>query len=189
MQPTDGNAPAGKKKGFDASWLALIAAALVLGYIGSSVWESNNPKPAAPMAQTAANDPTKWVSIDEAQAVAQQSGKPILYDFSADWCPPCQQLKRTVFDDPANAAAIAETVVPVKVIDRYREDGRNPPEIDELQQRYGIEAFPTLVLVDAASGRKLKADGFMGPEQTVAWVKSGANTVRLGVNPDGSPLR
>lgn len=188
MPPTDGNTPAPKKPArFDASWLALIAAALVLGYIVSAVWEGNHPRTAAQ--QAGATDTMPWVSIAQAEGVAKQTGKPILYDFSADWCAPCQQLKQTVFEDPARARALAEVVVPVKVIDRNQEDGRNPPEIEALQQRFKISGFPTLVLLDASTGRQLTADGWMGPDATVQWVKSGAMSVRLGVNPDGTPLR
>jgi thiol:disulfide interchange protein len=165
----------------------LIAAALVLGYIASAVWESNHPAKTAQA--VSATDTMPWVSIAQAEGVARQAGKPILYDFSAEWCAPCQLLKRTVFEDPDRARALAEVVVPVKVIDRNREEGQNPPDIEALQQRYSITGFPTLVLFDPANGRHITADGWMGPDETVQWVKSGAMSVHLGVNPDGTPLR
>ena len=75
MPPTDDGPPAAtpapkSPNRLDASWLALIAAALVLGYIASAVWESNHPKPAATAAQ--AGDFMPWVSIAEASTVASR---------------------------------------------------------------------------------------------------------------------
>ncbi len=178
---------------FDASWLALIAAALLVAFIASKVWESNHPKtPAAGGAggaQAEAANAVNWVPIAAAEAQAKETGKPVMYDFSAEWCAPCNMLKREVFENPALANELNGTVVPVKVIDRAQEEGRNPPEIAELQQRYAIDGFPTLVVVDPASGRKVQAVGFMGANETVAWAKQAAYTVKTGVNPDGSQLR
>lgn len=185
--PQTEKAPAAR---FDASWLALIAAALLVAFIASKVWESNHPKAGnAGGAQAEAANAMKWVPIAQAEAQAKQTGKPVMYDFSAEWCAPCNMLKREVFENAALAKELNDTVVPVKVIDRYQEEGRNPPDIAELQQRYAVDGFPTLVVVDPASGRKVQAVGFMGANETVAWAKQAAYTVRTGVNPDGSRLR
>ncbi|MBI5169754.1 MAG: thioredoxin family protein [Candidatus Eisenbacteria bacterium] len=184
MPQTDSGAPKKQPARFDASWLALIAAALLLAYIASRVWQNDHP--AAPAQQAEA---LGWVEIAQATNVAKQTGKPVMYDFSADWCQPCQMLKREVFDNPVHAKALEASIVPVKVIDRVQEQGQNPPDIAELQQRFAVDGFPTLVVVDPASGRSVKTVGFMGAEETVAWAKQAANTVRLGVNPDGTPVR
>lgn len=173
--------PQTEKKGFDASWLVLATAFLLVAFIASKVWESNHPK--------AAVDAMAWVPIAQAAETAGKSGKPILYDFSAEWCAPCNMLKQEVFENPALAKELSATVVPVKVIDRVQEEGRNPPDVAELQQRYAVDGFPTLVMVDAASGRKVQAVGFMGANETVAWAKQAAIAVRTGVNADGSPLQ
>ncbi len=175
---------------FDASWLALIAAALMVAFIATKVWESNHPKtPGAGGTSAEVASAMQWVPIAAAEAQAKQTGKPVMYDFSAEWCAPCNMLKREVFENPALANELNGTVVPVKVIDRYQEEGRNPPDIAELQQRYAVDGFPTLVVVDPASGRKVQATGFMGANETVAWAKQAAYAVRTGVNADGSPLR
>ena len=52
--------------------------------------------------------------------------------------------------------------MPALVVDRQREDGRNPPEIAELLRRYEISGFPTLV-VAAADGTLIgKMEGYRG---------------------------
>lgn len=49
-----------------------------------------------------------------------------------------------------------------RVVDRKREDGKNPPATDELESRYSIRAFPTLV-VATQNGRAIaRLDGYPG---------------------------
>ena len=39
-------------------------------------------------------------ALDEAIATARQTGRPIILDFSAEWCVECKIMDRTVFSDP-----------------------------------------------------------------------------------------
>jgi thiol:disulfide interchange protein len=134
---------------------------------------SSGTHPAAPGASQApgseeAVDLVDWHPIAAGDAEAQASGKPILYDFTAAWCGPCRMLNRTVFADPRGAEMINASFVPVRVLDRAREDGHNPPEVEALQERYHITAFPTLVMVAAKGGEPVVIEGFAGREQTFA---------------------
>jgi uncharacterized protein YyaL (SSP411 family) len=91
-----------------------------------------------------------WRPIGGEIEEARAANKPVLYDFTADWCAPCQKMKLEVFADRRSAETINQLFVPVRVLDRTREDGRNTTEVAALQARYGVEAFPTLVVVDPA---------------------------------------
>ncbi len=88
----------------------------------------------------------RWVSLEKAAAMSKASGKPILYDFTAEWCPPCHRLDAEGWGDRELAAILNDGFVPVRIMDRSREDGRNPPLVDELERRYSVEAFPTLIV-------------------------------------------
>ena len=110
----------------------------------------------------------QWRDIQAGVAESKSSGKPILYDFTAEWCPPCKLLNREVFADQASAAYINEHFVPVRVLDRQREEGRNRPEVSELQQRYDITGFPTLIVQHPSGGRPVVMEGFGGRAQTMA---------------------
>ena len=119
-----------------------------------------------------------WYAMNDALQESRRTGKPMLIDFNADWCPPCQAMKHEAFEDPAIARAVEAAVVPVSIVDRYREEGANPPEIQELQRRFGIDAFPTLVVIEPSTGKFVKHAGFPGAAGTQAWIVDAAQAVK-----------
>lgn len=133
---------------------------------------TNAPEPQA----AAVSSP--WMSYDAAVAESNRTGKPLLLDFNAEWCPPCQALKREVFDNGSYGPEIQLAVIPVSVVDRSREEGTNPADIESLQRRFEVEAFPTLVVFHPGTGRKVVARGFGGAERTVTWIREAAKYVR-----------
>ncbi len=134
----------------------------------------DDPRPADSPGQ----ELSQWTTMTQAVAESRRNGKPILIDFNAGWCRPCQALRREVFDDGSRGRAVQMAVIPVSIVDRVREDGHNPPDTDALQARYGVEAFPTLVVYSPATGRSEQARGFGSAERTLAWIQQAAKSVR-----------
>src|SRR5262245_21585924 len=136
--------------------LLILAAALLVARIGTGIYEGKSPGKVA--------DLVEWRSATMAIEEAHQTGRPILYDFTAEWCPPCQAMNREVFADRKAAGTIGQLFVPVRVLDRSREEGRNPIDVAALQSRYKITAFPTLVIEDPAGGEPTVIEGYPGKQ-------------------------
>ena len=151
--------------------LVLLALALVLLVLRVALGMREPVTPAARLRdglRIEAGQATHWRAPKAALAEARETGKPLLYDFTADWCPPCRVMKQQLFDDREVAADLEQRFVPVRVLDRRRETGRNAPWVDELQQRYRVSAFPTLIVVRADGTAPHRIEGYLGREAVLS---------------------
>jgi thiol:disulfide interchange protein len=143
-------------------WLFAIVIVVIIGH---AVLRKGTPEPAKPSASL-----VKWVAADDAERLSRESGKPIMYEFTAEWCPPCRQMDKTVFNDATMAERINRDVIPVRLTDRRREEGSNPPHVSRLQSQYNVTGFPTIVFVDATGNQKNRMEGYGGRD----WFEEGA---------------
>lgn len=96
-------------------------------------------------------------SFEDARAEAEATGRVILVNFTgSDWCPACMQLRTSALSSSQFQKFVEGRLVLLEV--DFPRSRRLPPERQQanenLARRYGITAFPTLLLV-GANGRSL----------------------------------
>lgn len=114
--------------------------------------------------------------FDAAKKAAADGKRVILADFTgSDWCPWCKKLDAEVFQNEAFKKFAKEKLV-LFVAD-FPNDKKPSKEIAEqnkkLAEKYGVEGFPTILLLDAA-GKELARTGYRrgGAEAYVEHIKT-----------------
>jgi thiol:disulfide interchange protein DsbD len=107
--------------------------------------------------------------LDREVAAAQAAGKPLLFDFYADWCVSCKEMEKYTFTDPAVQSALADFVL-------LKADVTANDELDQaLMKRFGIIGPPgTLFFVDGRERRELRLVGYEKVAPFVARVQRAA---------------
>jgi thiol-disulfide isomerase/thioredoxin len=121
---------------------------------------------------------SEWTTFDDAVRQSRDNGKPVLLDFNAEWCGPCQMLRREVFENAAAGTTVKAAVIPVSLVDRIREKGENPAALEQLQRRFDVQAFPTLVVLAPATGHFARRVGYPGDAETLRWITETADHLR-----------
>ncbi|KAB2838383.1 thioredoxin fold domain-containing protein, partial [bacterium] len=81
--------------------------------------------------------------LEKGLSLAKESRKPVLVDFYADWCPPCQELDKFTFSTP-EVRKLAERFVMVKV-DCTTDDA----QCRQATEKYEVVGWPTVLFLDS----------------------------------------
>lgn len=127
--------------------LIITTVVLVVARIGVTAMEFLNPPP-----QQAG---IHWNNFLQFSTPPAEQKKMVLYEFYADWCDPAKRMESTTLCNAQIRDLIESKFIPVRVTDQVREKGRNPQAIIDLQKKYRIFAFPTLVIADARDGASI----------------------------------
>lgn len=131
-------------------WI-LIAVVLVGG---GAAWTVTRPAAAS----------AAWLhDVDAGITRAESERRPMLVLFTADWCPPCQRMKRHALGNAEVMSALEETFVLVKV-DLTDRGGPN----DAVAIDHGVQSIPTVMVYDEHGTHVESAKGARTSTQLLA---------------------
>jgi len=90
---------------------------------------------------------------------ARSEHKPIVIDFSADWCVPCREMERTTFVDPK---VVREAAPFVRLRANLTADNSANQAIIK---QFNVEGVPTTVFIDANGTTRKHHVGYLGPAE------------------------
>lgn len=158
-----------------AAWpgAALLVSALLLAGC------SRAPEPVAPAVAVAAapaatsidwRKPQSEAETDAVLAEARARGLPVFVYWGAVWCPPCNQLKSTLFRRP-DFIAQTRAFVPVYL------DG-DLPGAQKLGARFKVSGYPTTVLLGRDGVELTRLPGAVDPQQYLQLLALGLEAQR-----------
>jgi thiol:disulfide interchange protein DsbD len=111
-----------------------------------------------------------WQAADEARVdLALAAGRPVLIDFTADWCIACRELDKITFSDAA-VATEAQRFTALQVDCTKSKE----PAIRAIQARFGINSLPTVLMIggdgEIVSGATVR--GFLEPESFLSRMRA-----------------
>ncbi len=93
-------------------------------------------------------------NLEKAFEQAKKEKKPVLVEFTgSDWCPPCIAMRKNVFSKKEFVAGATKNFVLVE-IDSPRKDKALAEKNEPVIEKYNIDAFPTVVLLNGADGKE-----------------------------------
>lgn len=107
-----------------------------------------------------------WLTdLSKAQTLARADHKMVLMDFNgSDWCAPCKDLRKNVLSSPEFMQYAKKNLVLVDVdFPKHKALPADQQQAnDALAQKYGVDGFPTIVVLNSDGKEIKKSAGYDG---------------------------
>ncbi|HHS14342.1 MAG TPA: thioredoxin family protein [bacterium] len=111
-----------------------------------------------------------WMTdVDSAKALAEAENKPILIDFMATWCPPCQKMEDSTFSHP-DVIQKSRRFVNLRI--DVDEQGDVADYFEGNAGKYGGVGIPNILFITHDETRLKHIIGYYRPEMLTAVMDS-----------------
>ena len=109
-----------------------------------------------------------WLDSEEIAAhQAQESHRPMIVDFGAEWCGACKELTTHTFAD-SQVREEAGRFVAVRV-DATDDDNA---QVAKMKDKYRVVGLPTVVVLDSSGQEKVRFNEFVPPDRFLSAIKA-----------------
>jgi uncharacterized protein YyaL (SSP411 family) len=126
--------------------------------------------------QPAKKEQIQWLTLEEAEAVLKDNGKPVLIDLYTDWCGWCKVMDKKTYSHPEVIKYINEHFIPVRINAETREDLIWLGKHYAYQSAYRVNtyalyltqgelSFPTTVILPAKGETPQAIAGYLEPKE------------------------
>ncbi len=103
-------------------------------------------------------------SLETALEKAKTTNKLVFLDVSTSWCGHCKKMKKNTYTNNDVVDYLNQDYICVS-IDAEKGDG------PAVARKYGVSAFPTVIVLNADGSLKDKSTGYLKPQQLLKFVK------------------
>jgi thiol:disulfide interchange protein DsbD len=181
LEPLADGAPAGRRLGKGVGLLACLYGALML--VGATLGGDNPLKPlprgllvadgssVTPEAELAFQPIATVAALEQHLADARNAGRPVMVDFTAQWCVSCKEMEEYTFTDPDVHAALDPYLLLRADVTDNNEDHQ------ALLEYFGIFGPPTIAFFspDGEELRGYRLVGYVPAEEFADHVSRAAN--------------
>jgi len=147
--------------------VSTVAAAATLLCASFALPAHTAPSAGAPLYAVEWRKVANEAEVDKAFALGKQLGKPVFLYWGAVWCPPCNQVKATLFSRP-DFVERSRAFVPVYV------DG-DKPGAQKIAARFKVSGYPTMILFKPDGGEITRLPGEVDPQVYLQTLTAGMN--------------
>ena len=111
-----------------------------------------------------------WLTdLDEAMALSEKQNKPLMIDFMAEWCPPCQKMEKTTFNQPDVIQKTGD-FIPLRIdVDKQ---GAIADKYNCNAGKYGGIGIPNILFMDHNENRIKHIIGYRDRDNLIAVMDS-----------------
>jgi thioredoxin-related protein len=140
---------------------------------------------AGPVVLAGLSERVRWTDFGQGIARARSEDKLLLVTFVTNWCGYCSKMDRTTWKHPGVVERLGD-VVAVRV-DAEESSERNGHSGTRLAGQYGVQGFPTILLLDGGGQVIARTSGYQEPRQLLGWLDNAFRGVGRSASP--APMR